>query len=208
MLFTKQTLAFVAAIASAASVSAQEQSIYEIASGNEAFSTLKAVIDAVGSNEVLSNSNLTLTVMAPPNSAFEALPDGVVDRLLKPEYIKHLDDVLHKHVLFGSKVMSTDLTHGMTAEAVNGDTLTFNLNPARVDETAMILVDDGLVDIEASNGVIHAISEVLLPTSATSNIVDIAVANPAFSKLVAAVTAAGLVDTLSGEGPFTVFGKL
>ena len=181
------------------------QSIYEIASGNEAFSTLTAVIDTVGSAETLSNPDLTLTVFAPPNSAFDALPNGTVARLLEPEWIHHLDDVLHKHVLFGGKVMSTDLTDGMTAQAVNGDTLTINLNPPRVDETALILVDDGLVDIEASNGVIHAISEVLLPTSATSNIVDIAVANPDLSTLVAAVQAAGLVDALSGDGPITVF---
>ena len=116
--------------------------------------------------------------------------------------------MLHYHVLFGSKVLSTDVTDGMEAQAVNGENIMINLNPPRVNEDALLLIDDGLVDIEASNGVIHAISNVLLPTSATSNIVDIAVDNPDLSILVAAVQAAGLVDALSGvEGPLTVFGK-
>ena len=104
--------------------------------------------------------------------------------------------------------MSSDLTDGMETQAVNGENITIILNPPRVNEDALLLIDDGLVDIEASNGVIHAISNVLLPTSATSNIVDIAASNPDLSTLVAAVQAAGLVDALSGvEGPLTVFGK-
>jgi uncharacterized surface protein with fasciclin (FAS1) repeats len=58
-------------------------------------------------------------------------------------------------------------------------------------------------DIAASNGVIHAIDKVLLPGD--KNIVQTAIANPDFSILVEAVTAAGLVDTLSAPGPYTVF---
>ena len=73
----------------------------------------------------------------------------------------------------------------------------------------MIITDDNgaLVDIEADNGVIHGIDTVLTPTSLRSNIFDIAVGNDVFSTLVAAVTAAELVDALSSEGPFTVFGE-
>merc|ERR1712176_743532 len=68
-----------------------------------------------------------------------------------------------------------------------------------------ILIDAGLVDVMASNGVIHAIGSVLTPTSLTSNIVDIAAGNDMFSTLVAAVKAGGLADALMGEGPLTVF---
>ena len=60
-----------------------------------------------------------------------------------------------------------------------------------------------LTDIPAANGVIHAIDKVILP--ADKNIVETAIATPAFSTLVDAVVAAGLADTLSGPGPFTVF---
>ena len=65
-----------------------------------------------------------------------------------------------------------------------------------------------MTDIAASNGVIHVINAVLLPPAPPpepGTIVDIAAGNPDFETLVAAVTAAGLVDTLNGEGPFTVF---
>ena len=54
---------------------------------------------------------------------------------------------------------------------------------------------------------IHGIDSVLIPTSVSSNIIDIAVGDGRFSTLVAAVTAAGLDEVLTGEGPFTVFGK-
>jgi uncharacterized surface protein with fasciclin (FAS1) repeats len=60
-----------------------------------------------------------------------------------------------------------------------------------------------VTDVQASNGVIHAIDKVLLP--ANKNIVETAVATPTFSILVEAVVAADLADTLSGVGPFTVF---
>ena len=87
-----------------------------------------------------------------------------------------------------------------------GDEITVSLDPPSIDES-VILVDDGLVDIEASNGVVHAIDSVLTPPSISNNIVDVAAGNEDFSTLVAALSAAGLVDALSGEGPFTVFGN-
>ena len=202
MIFAKRTLAIVAAVGFASKVSAQEQSIYEIASSVPEFSTLTAAVDAAGLDGVLSGDG-TFTTFAPPNAAFDALPDGVVAKLLKPDWLFHLQDMLTHHVL-GSEVRSTDLSDGLEAETLNGETIVINLDPPRVDDNAEIA---GLVDVEASNGVIHGVSNVLLPTSATSNIVDIAASNPDFSTLVAAVKAAGLVDALSGDGPLTVFGK-
>jgi len=62
-----------------------------------------------------------------------------------------------------------------------------------------------ITDIETSNGVIHVIDSVILPPAELSDIVDTAVADGRFTTLVAAVQAAGLVETLKGEGPFTVF---
>ncbi|KAL7466592.1 hypothetical protein ACHAXS_006888 [Conticribra weissflogii] len=201
MKFTVSAVALISAVASTASA----QSIYEIASGNDSFSTLTAAVDAANLTGLLSSAG-TYTVFAPTDDAFAALPDGTVDKLLQPEWIHHLTDVLSYHVL-GSVVLSTDLTDGMTATTANGEDITINLDPVVIttvsNTTANVLTD--LVDISADNGVIHAVDAVLLPTSATSNIVDLGVANSDFSTLVAAVTAAGLVDALSGEGPFTLF---
>ena len=91
-------------------------------------------------------------------------------------------------------------------KTVNGEEITVNLDPPRINDNSNILIDAGLVDIEADNGVVHGIDSVLTPASISQNIVDIAAGNDAFTTLVAAVTAAGLVDALSGDGPLTVFG--
>ena len=117
-----------------------------------------------------------------------------------------LHQVLLYHVL-GSEVYSTDLSDGLTATTLNGEDITINTNPPRINDNSNILIDDNLFDIVADNGVIHGIDSVLTPTSVSSNIVDIADGDDRFSILVEAVIAAGLVDALSGEGPLTVFGK-
>jgi len=133
------------------------------------------------------------------------LPQDLITKLLDPTWLPQLQDALLYHVL-GNEVFSTDLSEGLMAPTVNfqEDKITVSLDPPSIDES-VILIDDGLVDIEASNGVIHAIDSVLTPPSITNTIVDVAVGNEDFSTLVAALTAADLVDTLSGEGPFTVF---
>jgi uncharacterized surface protein with fasciclin (FAS1) repeats len=145
-------------------------------------------------------------VFAPTNAAFGKVPAEIVNKLLDPVWQPQLMDLLLYHAL-DDVVLSTDLADGLGVTMLNGEDVVINLDPARINDDSIILVDEGLVDILASNGVIHAIDTVLAPTSLTNNIVDIAAGNDAFSTLVAAVTAAGLADDLSGEGPFTVFGE-
>jgi len=207
MKFTLSALSIISAVANTANA----QSIYEIASGNDSFTTLTAAVDAAGLDATLTGDG-TFTIFAPTNDAFDALPAGTVDKLLQPEWIHHLTDVLVYHGL-GSVVLTTDLTDGMIATTLNEENITISLDPSPAvisvdDETAAnILVDAGLVDIMADNGVIHAVDGVLIPTSAGFDIVDIAGEIPEFSTLAAAITAADLNGVLSGEGPFTVFGE-
>ena len=165
-----------------------------------------AAVDAAGLADTLDGDG-TFTVFAPPDSAFSKLPEDLVTKLLDPTWSPQLNDLLLYHVL-GSEVLSTDLAEGLMAPTLDfqGDEITVSLDPPSIDES-VILVDDGLVDIEASNGVVHAIDSVLTPPSISNNIVDVAAGNDDFSTLVAALSAAGLVDALSGEGPFTVFGN-
>ena len=145
-------------------------------------------------------------MFAPTNAAFGKVPAEIVNKLLDPVWQPQLMDLLLYHAL-DDVVLSTDLADGLGVTMLNGEDVVINLDPARINDDSIILVDEGLVDILASNGVIHAIDTVLAPTSLSNNIVDIAAGNDAFSTLVAAVTAAGLADDLSGEGPFTVFGE-
>ena len=183
------------------------QTIVDIAVADGRFTTLVAAVQAAGLVDTL-NSEGPFTVFAPTDEAFAALPDGTIETLLAD--IPSLTDILLYHVVPG-KVMAADVVglDGQSAETA----LAGNFINIKVDGDKVILNDNVnviITDIEASNGVIHVIDAVLLPPadeamSEKMDIVDTAVADGRFTTLVAAVQAAGLVDTLKSEGPFTVF---
>jgi transforming growth factor-beta-induced protein len=177
--------------------------IVDTAIADGRFTTLVAAIQAAGLVDALKAEG-PFTVFAPTDDAFAALPEGTLDSLLLPENKQQLTDILLYHVVSG-KVMAADVTGLSAAPTLLGKDLAVKVDMGNVyiNEAKVIITD-----IETSNGVIHVIDKVLLPPAeeAVSNtIVDIAVADGRFKTLVAAVQAAGLVETLSGEGPFTVF---
>ena len=182
---------------------APTESIVEIAVGNADFSILVEALTAADLVDDLSGAG-PFTVFAPTNDAFAAL---LVDLgVTKEELLAHPDlaDVLLYHVLSG-KIMSTDLSDGLSAATLQGEDVMFDLDttPPMVNESGITAVD-----LEATNGVIHVIDKVLVPESFGApgqSIVEIAVGNPDFSILVAALQKADLVSALQGEGPFTVF---
>ena len=131
--------------------------IVDIAAGNESFSTLVAAVQAADLVDTLKGEG-PFTVFAPTDDAFAALPAGTVEDLLKPENKPTLTKILTYHVVPG-KVMSGDLSDGMTATTVQGSDVT-------IGTTDGVTVDGAKVvqaDIEASNGVIHVIDSVILP---------------------------------------------
>ena len=149
MLFTLSSLAF-----------AQEQNIVEIAAGNEDFSTLVTAVSAAGLAEALQGEG-PFTVFAPVNAAFEPLAaDGTLDALLA-DPSGDLTDILLYHVVSG-KVMSSDLSDGLTVDTLQGSPVTFT-----VSDSGAMVNDANIVaaDIEASNGVIHVIDKVILPSA-------------------------------------------
>lgn len=171
------------------------------------FNTLVAAVKAAGLVDVLKGDG-PFTVLAPSDDAFAKLPAGTVESLLKEENLDKLKAILTYHVIPGDVRSGAvvKLTEAKTAQGqkvsikVDGDNVMFN--------TAKLVK----ADIACSNGVIHVIDSVLLPpaaeatkTSKKADIVDTAVSAGKFTTLVAAVKAAGLVETLKGEGPFTVF---
>jgi uncharacterized surface protein with fasciclin (FAS1) repeats len=160
--------------------------------------TLVAAVQAAGLVDTLKGDG-PFTVFAPTDDAFAKLPRGTVESLLKPENKSKLQAILTYHVVAG-KVYARDVVKLSGAETVQGQQVDIAVNDGNVT------VDDANVvktDIETSNGVIHVIDTVLIP--ADKDIVDTAVGAGSFKTLVAAAQAAGLVDTLKSDGPFTVF---
>jgi transforming growth factor-beta-induced protein len=174
--------------------------IVDIAVADGRFTTLVAAVQAAGLVDTLKGAG-PFTVFAPTDEAFAKLPAGTVETLLKPENLEQLKSILLYHVVAG-KVMAADVVKLTTADTVLGKPVTIKVDMGNVyiNDAKVILTD-----IETSNGVIHVIDAVLLPPADTKDIVDTAVADGRFTTLVAAVQAAGLVDTLKGAGPFTVF---
>jgi len=178
------------------------KSIVDIAVEDGRFTTLVAALQAADLVETLKGDG-PFTVFAPTDDAFAKLPEGTLDELLKPENKQMLSDILLYHVVAG-KVMASDVVNLEESLTV------FGKNVAVKVEGDKVLINDSeviITDIEASNGIIHVIDAVLLPPSEEKamDIIDTAIADGRFTTLVAAVQAAGLVDTLKGEGPFTVF---
>lgn len=171
------------------------QTIVDIAVADGRFTTLVAALQAADLVETLSGDG-PFTVFAPTDDAFAKLPAGTVDALLAD--IPQLTEILTYHVVAG-KVMAADVVALDSAKTVNGLPVYVKVDNGKVFiNGAEVLI----TDIEADNGVIHVIDSVILPPA---DIVDTAIADGRFTTLVAAVQAAGLVDTLKSEGPFTVF---
>ncbi|BDC99149.1 fasciclin domain-containing protein [Persicobacter psychrovividus] len=174
--------------------------IAEIATGNENFSTLVAAVSKFDDlTAAISSPDSDLTVFAPTNDAFQALLDS------NPDW-NSLDDideatlkaVLTYHIVEGS-VFSTDLSDGRV-ETLNGKFVTVDLSNGVMIDDANVIIPD----VEASNGVVHAIDAVLIPKM---NLVETAIATPDLSTLVAAVSKyPDLVTALSDESAqLTVF---
>jgi uncharacterized surface protein with fasciclin (FAS1) repeats len=174
-----------------------KSTIVETAVAAGSFKTLVAAVQAAGLVETLNGAG-PFTVFAPTDEAFAKLPAGTLEMLLKPENKAKLASILTYHVVPGA-VKAADVVKLKTAGTVNGQRVDIKVDGGKVTVDGANVVT---TDIACSNGVIHVIDTVILPVDGT--IVDVAVKNGSFNTLVAAVKAAGLVETLSGKGPFTV----
>ncbi|MCE2880956.1 MAG: fasciclin domain-containing protein [Planctomycetaceae bacterium] len=180
-----------------ATTAAAKSTIVDTAVAAGSFKTLVAAVQAAGLVETLNGTG-PFTVFAPTDEAFAKLPAGTVESLLKPENKAKLAAILTYHVVPGS-VKAADVVKLKNAGTVNGQRVDIKVDGKKVT------VDGATVtatDIACSNGVIHVIDTVILPVDGT--VVDVAAKNGSFNTLVAAVKAAGLVETLSGKGPFTI----
>lgn len=131
--------------------------IVEVAQGNEDFSTLVAAITAAGLGDALSGEG-PFTVFAPTNAAFEALPEGLLEKLLLPENKEVLTKILTYHVV-AAKVMAADVTAG-DVTSLEGSTFAITTEGGvKINDASTVTA----TDIPASNGVIHVIDAVIVP---------------------------------------------
>lgn len=134
------------------------QNVVETAIASPNHSTLVAAVKAAGLVETLSGAG-PFTVFAPTNAAFEKLPAGTVDGLLKPEKKADLTKILTYHVVPGS-LKAADLKDGQKLKTVEGNELTVSVKDGKV------MIDGANVstaDLVASNGVIHVLDAVVMP---------------------------------------------
>lgn len=148
----------------------ETKNIVENAVNSADHTTLVAAVKAADLVDTLASEG-PFTVFAPTNAAFNKLPAGTVDTLLKPENKGKLTKVLTAHVVAG-KISSQDLVakikaHGgnFNFRTVSGDALT-----ARLDGSHVYIFDESggaaavtIADVNQSNGVIHVVNDVLLP---------------------------------------------
>ena len=188
------------------------------------FETLVAALDAADLVGALSEPNGPYTVFAPTDDAFGDLPDGLVGCLLLEENKGVLSDILLYHVAAG-KALSTDLFDGMAIPTLLSDDKTISVSLP--SDGSVLLNGSTMVvspNVEATNGVIHVIDQVLIPPGidvvaflnacqgedepkeALPDIPTTAVEAGSFTTLVAALSATDLVGALMApNGPFTVF---
>ncbi|NNE21270.1 MAG: fasciclin domain-containing protein [Rhizobiales bacterium] len=137
---------------------AQAADIVDTAAGAGSFNTLVAAVKAAGLVDTLKGDG-PFTVFAPTDAAFDKLPAGTLEDLLKPENKDKLVQILTYHVVPG-KVMSSDIAGKMTAaKTVEG-------SEVKINATSGVMIDNAKVtqaDIAADNGVIHVIDAVILP---------------------------------------------
>jgi transforming growth factor-beta-induced protein len=214
-------------------VAAEVGTIVDVAVANGSFDTLVAAVTAADLVETLSSPG-PFTVFAPTDDAFAALPAGLVDALLLPENKATLAKILTYHVVSG-EVMAADVTDGDVATVEGQTIALSTADGVTVNGANVIIADvpasNGVIhaidavllppDVDAAALLAPAeeeAAEAPVVTDAMAEddamaeemesfgtIVDVAVLNGSFETLVAAVTAADLAETLSGEGPFTVF---
>ena len=160
-----------------------------------------SLVSAVVQAELLETLQGTgpFTLFAPTDEAFAAAGIDLA-ALDTPEGKATLTDILLYHVVAGN-VPSTALSECMTAEAVNGQSLSFTVGDSVMVNGATVLS----ADVNTSNGVVHVIDTVLMPTDTPNDVPRTAQCTGVHNSLVSAVVQAELLETLQGTGPFTVF---
>ena len=173
------------------------QTLLQIAKSDENFSTLVRLAETAGISRFLDRPGLDLTVLAPTNAAFEALPEGALEALEGDR--RELRKVLYRHLLRG-KVASDDFESG-------------TIRSLRREELEVTVTRDGITienatvvtpDIQASNGIIHALDAVIMPEEKPT-FLEFLESREDLTTYRAALAAAGLTDVFDRIARFRQF---
>ena len=135
-----------------------QKDVVKVAAGSKDHTTLVAAIKQAELVTSLSNAG-PFTVFAPTNAAFDALPKGTVDELMKPEKKEDLQNILQYHVTL-SALKAESFQDGQTLGMVNGDNVTISVKDGKVTLNNNVHI---IASIPASNGIVHVVDGVLLP---------------------------------------------
>ena len=156
----KHLYILLAALVFTGSVSAGQKTVVDVASSSESFTTLVAALQTAGLVDTLNGAG-PFTVFAPTDEAFAKLPAGTVESLLEPENRDQLRAILTYHVVPG-RVAASDVVKLESATTVQGSDVAIRVTDGKV------MIDGATVvtaDINASNGVIHVIDSVIIPSA-------------------------------------------
>lgn len=148
---------------SAERATAQDSDIVDIAVGAGSFNTLVSALTAADLVDVLRGDG-PFTVFAPTDDAFAALPEGTVESLLEPDNKELLVSILTYHVVPG-RLLSGDVVAASALATVNGADLTVNVSDDGVRVNGANVIQ---IDVEGTNGVIHVIDAVVIPSAPTA----------------------------------------
>lgn len=190
------------AVGAAAAPAAAADDLLTTAKDAGSFTTLVSLVEQAGLDGALTGKD-DLTVLAPTDAAFAKVPQSTLDALAADP--AKLREVLTYHVLAGDAPASTVVTL-KAAKTLSGQGIKIRVRGGKVkiNDSATVVT----TDIDASNGTIHVIDEVLIPKRlprTSDNLVSVATKAGSFSTLTSLLKTAGLVDALSGKGKLTVF---
>jgi uncharacterized surface protein with fasciclin (FAS1) repeats len=138
---------------------ANTKNLVDTAAANGSFKTFGKAIERAGMSDTLRGVG-PFTIFAPTDAAFDKLPSGKLDNLFKPENKEELTSLLNYHVVSGRKLVA-DIGKWESAKTVNGQSAPITMAKDQVS------IDGALVtsaDIGSSNGILHAIDKVNIPT--------------------------------------------
>lgn len=145
--------------ASVTAIAPGSLNIVDTVAANDTFKTFGSALRQSGMNDVLRGTG-PFTVFAPTDAAFAKLPSGQLDRLMKPENKEELASLVNYHVVKGRKLVS-DIGKWDSARTVNGQSAPIKLADGKVSIDGAKVT---MADIGSSNGVLHGIDKVNIPT--------------------------------------------